>query len=256
MSEHVTSQLDDGLSAEDAGRLAAVPIFAELAPAFLAEMAGVASVAACRHGDLLFRQGQRPDFLHVLLEGEVGLLGISGTGEETIVEIMAPGSVFIEAAALTDQPYLMGAIALKDSRVVQVPAGWLRANLRASPDLALAMVGSLSTHFRLLVREVKELKLKSAAQRLALYLLQQAGRRSGPATVQLAHSKGVIAARIGARAETLSRALARLHPLGVVTRGRTVHIADTSRLMLFCADFENAEPAEQGQEILKALGRR
>ena len=42
------------------------------------------------------------------------------------------------------------------------------------------MMGAMARHFRQLVREVKDLKLKSASQRLALYLMGLTPRRREP----------------------------------------------------------------------------
>lgn len=228
------------LRREDVQSLAKVPLFCGLTRDGLERVTAEASVARYPQGAVVLHQGATAQYLHVLLEGQIGLLGTLSDGEETIVEILRDGEVFIAAAVLTERPYLMGATALKDSRVLLLPAEPLRRDLRADPDLALAMLTSLSTHFRQLVREVKDLKLKSAAQRLGHYLLGLTAKREGSVIVRLPHSKGVIAARIGVRAETLSRAFASLRDDGATVSGNTVVIADIERLARFCMEGEEA----------------
>lgn len=228
------------LRREDLQTVAGLPLFSALGREGLERVTADASVMRVPQGTVLLHQGALPQYLHVLLEGQVGLLGTLSDGEETMVEILREGEDFIAAAVLTDRPYLMGAVALKDSRVLMLPAEQLRRDLRADPDLAIAMLTSLATHFRMLVREVKDLKLKSAAQRLGLYLLSLTPKREGPVTVRLPHSKGVVAARIGIRAETLSRAFASLRAEGIAVNGHTVMIDNCAHLARICMEGEEA----------------
>lgn len=222
-----------------------VPLLAGLPDDVLARLAATAKMVRCPRGTHLFTQGEEARVLHFLLEGQVGLLGAveadaeGKPAERTVVEILDAGEVFIAAAVLTGLPYLMGAVTLAPCRLLELPRDALLAELRASPDLALSMMGAMARHFRMLVREIKDLKLKSAGQRLALYLMGLTTRRRGSVIVRLPHNKTLIAARVGVRPETLSRAFAQLRGHGVVVDGHTVAIADLAALGRFC--HEGAE---------------
>jgi len=230
--DHVTVARHDHVDV-----LSRVPMFAGLDAATLARLASGAKVARAPRGTRLFAQGDEALVLHVLLEGQVGLFAkVEDEGEDTLVEILDAGEAFIAAAVLTGKPYLMGGSALTPIRVLEVPRQALLDDLRASPDLALAMLGSLARHYRQLVQEVKELKLTSASQRLARYLLNLTTRRRGAVIVRLPHNKGLIAARVGVRPETLSRAFAQLRGVGVVVDGHNVAIADLVELGHYCHD--------------------
>lgn len=220
--------------AEDLVKLEQMPLFSELPPHLIDLVLSDSMVLSYRPGEELFHQGERAAHLHVLLGGEVGLYCVGSDGNETVMEIMKSGEVFIAAAVLTDLPYLMGAKALLPSRVLMLPADRLRRDLRSVPDLAMAMLSSLSIHFRKLVREAKALKLNSPTQRLAIYLLSLTTRREGPAVLWLSHNKSVIAARIGIRQETLSRSLATLRDYGVKTQGPRVVVEDVAALAHYC----------------------
>jgi len=217
--------------------LSRVPLFAGLEPDVLSRLARESKVTRAPRGSRLFAQGDEARALHVLLEGQVGLFAkVEDLGDDTLVEILDAGESFIAAAVLTGKPYLMSGSALTPIRVLEVPRQALLDDLRGSPDLALAMLGSLARHYRLLVQEVKELKLTSASQRLARYLLGLTTRRRGAVIVRLPHNKGLIAARVGVRPETLSRAFAQLRGEGVVVDGHNVAIADLQALGLYCHD--------------------
>ncbi|HTH16329.1 MAG TPA: cyclic nucleotide-binding domain-containing protein [Magnetospirillum sp.] len=224
---------------DDLSWMRQVPLLTQLPANLLGAVLAEAMVIRYDVGETLFHQGEAPHYLHVVMDGQVCLYGVGSDGNETVMEIMKCGDVFIAAAVLTNLPYLMEARALSQSRVMLLPAERLRRDLRSIPDLALAMLTSVSSHYRMLVREVKALKLKSTNQRLALYLLSLTPKREGTAILWLPHSKGVISARIGIRPETLSRAFAALQQYGVQMSGTRVSVADLGVLADFCRQNED-----------------
>jgi CRP/FNR family transcriptional activator FtrB len=226
------------LRPEDLAAVARLPLFCDLSSAALTEITVDAAVTKYARNDIIFRQGDAPDALRVVLDGQVGLTGTISDGGETMVEILKAGEMFIAAAVLTEKPFLMSAVVLQPARILSLPGERFRRDVRERPDLAYVMLTSLSRHFRTLVREVKDLKLKSAAQRLALYLIGLTAKREGSTIVRLPHSKSVIAARVGVRPETLSRAFAHLKGQGVVVDGNAVSIADIPSLRSYCHEGE------------------
>ncbi len=221
------------------------PLLADLPADVLARVQAGALTRRVPRGVTLLSQGQPAGALYVLLEGQVGLLakaepdGDGRPAEQTMVELLDAGEVFLAAAVLTGRPCLMGAVTLSPCRLLEIPRDVLMTELRASPDLSLAMLATMARHFRMLVREVKDLKLKTASQRLALYLLGLTRRWRGSVILRLPHNKSVIAARIGVRPETLSRAFAHLRGHGLAVDGHSVAIADLNGLCRYC--HEGAE---------------
>jgi CRP/FNR family transcriptional regulator, transcriptional activator FtrB len=227
------------MEASDRDWIARNPVFQSLGEDDLNVLLGDAVVHDQPADTVLFRQGRRPDFLHVLIEGRVGLMGVGIDDRQVVVEFMEPGESFILAAVLTDAPYLMAARTIQRSRVLLIPAGTLREHVSANARLAVGMLASLSRHYRMMVRQVKDLKLYSATERLGCYLLalgeQGAGGRDGPVTVMLPVEKALLATRLGTTPENLSRAFANLRSAGVTTSGGTVTIVDMVRLRNACA---------------------
>lgn len=175
------------------------------------------------------RQNERPEFLHVVLSGSVGLFGESPR-EETLVEFFGPGDVFILPAVLLDAPYLMTGRLLGPGRVLFWPAAAFRDEMRANGALAYGASLLLSSYWRTLIGQIKDLKLLSAVERLCAMLLALAPRQNGPVTVPLPGGRRLIAGRLGVTPQSLSRAFAALRPLGVSGNGRSVTIADPNRL--------------------------
>jgi CRP/FNR family transcriptional activator FtrB len=216
--------------------IGAYPLFAPLPPDLRRLLLAEAAWGCVEADSTLFRAGERPRHLLVVMDGEIGLTGSDESGEQTLVEILRPGAAFVEAAVMTDQPYLMGARTLRASTLLALPAEQVRRDVARSPELAAAMVASLSLHFRAMVAEIKDLKLKTANQRLALYLLELAGPATGSTQVHLPHPKGVVAARIGIRRETLSRSFNTLRSVGVIAKGPSIAIADVATLRRFATN--------------------
>lgn len=227
---------------EEIARMQEVPLFAQLPPQLLKSILADAVVERYAPGDTLFRQDELPHFLHIVMQGEIGLFAV-GNGHETVVEILKKGDVFITAAVLMNRPYLMSARTLLPSRVLLLPAERLRLDALSVPGLAQAILDSLSTQFRVLVRELKILKLKSTPQRLALYLLSRTVKRGGTTVLWLPYTKSHIAARIGIRPETLSRVFSALRQYGVRVEGARVVIGDVSALAEFCNQRRDRVPA-------------
>lgn len=220
---------------EDLDRLGRVPLFQPLPRETLERVTHGALLQRFPRQTQLFDQGETPDFLHVLLDGSVQMVAEATNGRRTVVEILTPVETFILAETLTGNPYLMSAQVLRPARILMIPAPLLRAQIARDAQLALTLLGSLSAQFRRLVRQIKDLKLRTSTQRLGCYLLQLA-RASDQhnRVVTLPYDKRLIAARLGMTPESLSRAFAALRPLGVTVQGHAVHLADVADLAAHC----------------------
>jgi CRP/FNR family transcriptional regulator, transcriptional activator FtrB len=192
-----------------------------------------ASVRSYSKGEFVFRTGDSPEFVHIVLKGCVALTGQTDEGRNTVIEFLEPGECFVVAAVALDRPYLLSARAATEARLLQIPADRIRALIQSNHDFSVTMVEILSHHWRMLVGQIADLKLKSSAQRLGAYLLTLANGSSS-SEVRLPSERQLVAARLGMTPESLSRAFARLRPLGVLGKGQTVTIRDARRLRSFC----------------------
>lgn len=204
-------------------------LFGEVSEPDLAAMLATCFVQTLPKGATPCQQGDKPEFLHVVLSGGVGLFG-EGPREETLIEFFGPGDSFILPAVMLDAPYLLTARLLDEGRVLLWPAAAFRAHVRASSALAYGASLVLSGYWRTLVGQIKDLKLLSAIERLSAFLLALSPRQAGRVTVTLPGERRLIAARLGVTPQSLSRAFAALRPLGVSGGGRDVTIEDAARL--------------------------
>lgn len=204
-------------------------LFSHLAEPDLSSILSICFVQALPKGATPCRQNDKPEFLHVVLSGGVGLFA-EGPRDETLIEFFGPGDVFIMPAVMLDAPYLMTTRLLEEGRILFWPAASFRAHVRANGNLALGAALVLSSYWRSLIGQIKDLKLLSAIERLSAMLLALAPRQTGPVTVLLPGGRRLVAARLGVTPQSLSRAFASLRSLGVSGSGRAVTIVDPARL--------------------------
>lgn len=194
------------------------PFFQAAGPAAMAELLAASFTQVLPRNAVLFEQGEEAQVLHLLLEGRLGLQAQGEGGARTVVEIFGPGEILLAPAVVLSLPYLASAVALTEVRVTMIPAKLFRDTLAGSLPLARATTELLARHWRLMVDQVVDLKLRDAEQRVARFIARRVSEEDGAAKVILAEPRGAIAARLGMTPETLSRALAALEAKGKLRR--------------------------------------
>lgn len=206
--------------------------FATAGEAAMARLLRPSFTQVLPRGAVMFEQHQQADFLHLLLEGSVGLMARDETGAETVVEIFGPGELFLAPAAILQLPYLASATALTEVRVLMLPSEVFRDGIAQDPALARAAVELLARHWRLMVDQVVDLKLRSAERRVARFLARRVAEDHGTGSVALPEPRGTIAARLGMTPETLSRTLAGLEAAGLIrVFPRRIDVPDREKLL-------------------------
>ena len=180
------------------------------------------------HVDLI-GEGDPSDFLHVIVEGSVELFA-GWNRRETTMSIARPVSTFILAAAIQDAPYLMSARTLERSRVILLPSVDVREIFDSDHNFARAVVSELAQRYRSVLKDAKNLKLRSSIERLANFLLKTRLAAGGDNQFELGLEKRRLASRLGMTPENLSRAIKALKPYGVEVHGSLVEISDVKDL--------------------------
>ena len=225
-----------------------VPLFAALDERQLGRLMRHAKVQSYGAGTILFEEGEEPDHLHVLLKGVVELYMAFGPRECGIL-LLSPGDIFMPAASLFKEPYLNSARVLRRARVVMLDVKVVRAEAVRSTGLALHLSRALAGQFRMAVRQIIDLKCRSAPQRLASFLLRLVDESSLSASAELPVSKRSLAARVGMSAETLSRTLQTLAGHGLQVRGTRVIVRDRQRIEAFAGPRLYREDGEAGLDV-------
>ena len=225
-----------------------VPLFAALDEPQLGRLIRGAKVQSFAAGAVLFEEGTEPDHLHVLLKGVVELYTAFGPRECGIL-LLSPGDIFMPAASLFKEPYLNSARALRRARVVMLDVETVRAEAMRSTELSFRLSRTLAGQFRMAVRQIIDLKCRSAPQRLASFLLRLVDESSLSASAELPVSKRSLAARVGMTAETLSRTFQTLAEHGLQVRGTRVIVHDRGRIEAFAGPRLYHDDDEAGLDV-------
>ena len=185
-------------------------------------------------GTILFEQGELPNFQQIVVSGSVHLFGRSTEGREVLIEAVEAPDLVVPAAVVTGVPYLMQARVPEPSRFLLIHAGAFRAAVESEAALAQEVIGSLAGQFRRMVRQIKNLKLRSSTQRVGCYILTLSKRQGTPDRAILPYEKNLIASELGITRESFSRAISALRRAGLIVQGETIAILDSSRLAAQC----------------------
>jgi CRP/FNR family transcriptional activator FtrB len=216
----------------DLETLRELQLFRQMSPRQLERLTRAGSLQRYPHNTRLITEGDRPDFLHVVVDGCVELFASHGE-RQTTIDIIRPTTTFILAAVILDQPYLKSARTLLESRVLLLPAESVRGIFREDSQFAYAVVAELSQRYRGLVRLLKDQKLRTTPERLANWLLRAEAEQGGKGSVTMDFDKKTLASLLGTTPENLSRAFSQLEPVGAVTTGRVIKITDRAALQAY-----------------------
>lgn len=208
-------------------------LFTGLPPADLQNIAEVTVGKSLAKGDYLFHEGDPASGFYVVQNGAVNVHRVSATGKEQIIHVFRTGDSFAEVALAAPTGYPADARALEDSRVLLVQKDGILALLKRQPELALRMLGSMSSHLRVLVGQLEDLTVKDVETRLANWLVKRCPNPSGelPVKIELTMTKRVLAAELGTVGETFSRTLAKFRAQKLLTvKGKTVTVLSPLKL--------------------------
>jgi CRP-like cAMP-binding protein len=170
-------------------------------PHTLLARARVSNLAA---GSVVFRSGERPDFVHLVLDGEVRLVRHSRRGQDVVLQSVRSG--FFAEASVEFRKYHCDAIAPVASVVLHFPIRDFMAHIDADARFRRAWVRHLAGEVRRLRARCERLSLRRAADRIVHYI-----ETEGTASrVEFKQSMKNWALELGLTHEALYRALAKL----------------------------------------------
>jgi CRP/FNR family transcriptional regulator, dissimilatory nitrate respiration regulator len=210
-----------------------LPLFNEIAPAELDQIAAAVSELHVARGDIIFRRGDPCVGFHIVIYGQVKLAFNSPDGNEKVVEIIGPGYSFGEALMFMEKPYIVTAQALADSLLLHVPKNAVFDELERDTKFARKMLAGLSRRLHGLICDVEAYSLSSGTQRVIGYLLKSETPADGD-QITLQVSKTVLASRLNLTPEHFSRIL---HDLAnkqmIAVDGRNITILDIDKLRAY-----------------------
>lgn len=208
-------------------------LFTGLAQPDLENIAAATTVKSLDKGEYLFHEGDRAHGFYVVQRGAINVHRVNAAGKEQIIHVFRNGESFAEVALASERGYPADARAIEPTQVLLVQKEGILALLKRQPELALRMLGSMSSHLRVLVGQLEDLTLKDVETRLANWLVKRCPNPQSeqPARIELTMTKRVLAAELGTVSETFSRTLAKFREQKLLAvKGKTITVISPAKL--------------------------
>jgi CRP-like cAMP-binding protein len=199
----------------------------------LEKIADVTVVKTLEKGAYLFHEGDPARGFYIVQRGAVNVHRVTAAGKEQVIHVFRTGDSFAEAAVVAPTGYPADARALEPTQVLLVQKEGIFGLLKRQPELALRMLGSMSSHLRVLVGQIEDLTVKDVETRLANWLVKRCPNPQSetPVKIELTVTKRVLAAELGTVSETFSRTLAKFRRQKLIAvKGRVVTVLSPVKL--------------------------
>ncbi len=200
----------------------------------LENIADVTVVKTLEKGDYLFHEGDPAHGFYIVQRGAINVHRVTAAGKEQVIHVFRTGDSFAEIAVASPTGYPADARARGNRpRYCSCRRTAFLHLLKRQPELALRMLGSMSSHLRVLVGQIEDLTVKDVETRLANWLVKRCPNPQSetPVKIELTMTKRVLAAELGTVSETFSRTLAKFREQKLIAvKGKTVTVLSPAKL--------------------------
>jgi CRP/FNR family transcriptional regulator len=224
MMELKDLELFKGFSNED---------FKEIEPYF--------SLKRYKKKELIFTEGETPDWFCIVTGGKVKMTKFSTDGKELILEIIQAGGPFGGIAVLQGFPYPANAVAMENTDICRVSRKNLLRLLDRFPELMSFMGAILGQRMKNSHEMMKNIALERVESRIASLLLKLADKTavpydSGGLLIDIKLTKQDIADMVGTTVETSIRTMSKFKREGLIDDAQgKVLILDKKGLQCYAA---------------------
>ena len=205
-------------------------LFAGLDDDALAKVVEAGRDLEIRRGDMLFREGDDPDELFVVVSGRIAIANKSIDGRESMVALMEEGDLFGEMGLFDGRGRSAEARALETSVVTAVPYGPVRNLYENDPALLWRVVAMLAGRLRTVDAALADSVFLDVTGRTAKRLLDLAGEDD---EFSLPITQEELAGMVGASRERVNKAIASFIRLGWIEQiDRTYRITNRQQLTI------------------------
>jgi HEAT repeat protein len=125
-----------------------VPLFAELSPVELKQIASIAGEHVFTQGEVFAHQGDLGDEMFIVVSGEVEVRMRREDGEQVVITRRRPGDFVGEMSILSNQPRMASLAAVGEVRALCVEKSLFESMLRERPEVSLALIRALVERLR------------------------------------------------------------------------------------------------------------
>ena len=210
-------------------------LFAQLDEGELAELGRYMTRHTFRRGEVVFYQGDPSGKLYVVEEGWVKLSRETDSGDELLIDVFGPGSIFGEVSIFTNEPRTGTITAIEPVSVTSLSRDSFYRLVQSHPRIALGCLEILARRLRASDELVQDMSFLDVPARLAKRLLEL-GEQRGVDTeigrmIDLRITQEELATMVGTTRESVNKTLALFRRQGILGKqGSRLVIRDTERL--------------------------
>lgn len=195
-----------------------IPLFEALEQPQLERMISHSNILSLPSRTVLFESGQLAEHFYMVNSGQIKLYCVSADGHEKVMEILYPKQTFAEAVMfMPEHIYPVSAETITDSEVFSFDMNVFHSILKESQESCFRLLGIMSRHLHIKIRDIDNLTLHNATYRLVVYLLSELpGDAKALSAIHLSTPKNIIASRLSIQPETFSRILLRMSKQGLI----------------------------------------
>ena len=199
--------------------LGAIPLFASLSPAELAQAAKRFAIRRYPKGTVVAAAGDRLEVFNVILSGRIQWFWADDADHQLKTHGEGPGGHFADVT-LGGESILMSVLALEDLCVASIPTTEFKALLLRHPQLAITLLIDVVARLRRMLESTRSLTMEDVYARVVKLVLARAVESGGRPVAELTHAE--IGHRVGATREMVGRVLRDLARGGYIKaeRGR------------------------------------
>jgi CRP/FNR family transcriptional regulator len=188
-----------------------------------------------KKGDILFMEGDEPEYLWFILDGEVKIFKEFASGKSAILGIFGAGSVVAEVAVIDGRPYPATCQAATAGVAATLKRNDALKVVTTNPAVALRMMQGLGRKLRDLTGDLGSMAVQSVIRRLSRLLVKLAEKMGTPdgdkVEMELFLTRKDLAECIGTSFEVAVRGLRRLQDENVIEiHGKRLIVRDMKRL--------------------------
>ena len=210
-----------------------LPLLARLPEDDLQALASRGVLRRFAQGRVIFRDGDPGDEMHVVVEGQVRISVLSGSGNEAIVATVETGDCFGELALLDGRPRSATATAILATRTFVVTRPDFLDWLSGRPQSALALLETLSLRLRKTDEALADLTFMDLEHRLAKQILRlsTASQAGNGERIPVPMTQAELGSLLGVSRESVNKQLNAFARKGWVSLARgTISVLDAAAL--------------------------
>ncbi len=198
-----------------------VSVFRELEQHALEELSGLCRARLCRPHEVLVRQGDEGDCIHIINTGFLKVCVAGPSGSSTTLCVMGPGEILGELSLLDGGPRSATVTAVTRADLLTLDRGPFLRLLEQRPRVSIKIMEVLASRVRRLSERSEDLTGMRVGSRLAKQLLMLAeshAHKIGPTRLRLGVklSQRELGELCGATRESVNKNMSALRDVGVV----------------------------------------